>query len=264
MTIKAIKDFVESLYIDEFSISEPEEIDIEAIAFEQQAIVLERPLQGCEAMIIGAGDQATITVNSTSDITRRRFSIGHELGHWLKDRGKVGDLCSKSDMDNPCGASRSRENIANAYASELLIPTYLLKEHLGGSNLELDLISSIKSSFNASFMATLRRVITSNHHMGLFVMYRKDGTRRLFHKNSDLPGSFFPPQSVPKGSNIYELIFNNKDTGPDEVDGSVWCRESWADDSTVFEHAFHYHADEYISLVWWKDEEPIWQCIDSK
>lgn len=264
MTIKAIKNFVESLYVDEFAISEPSEIDIEAIAFEQKAVVLEKPLNGCEAMIIGAGDKATITVNSASDTPRKRFSVGHELGHWFKDRGKVGNLCSHNDMENPSGVARSRENIANSYASELLIPTYLLREQLTGSRLDLDLISSVKSDFDTSFMMTLRRVITSDHHMGHFVIYRKDGSRYLFDKHSDLPGCFYPTSTVPSGSKIHDLIINNVKSSPGEVDGSVWCRENWADDAAVYEHAFQYHDDMFISLVWWKDEEPIWQCISSK
>ncbi|MBU1392001.1 MAG: ImmA/IrrE family metallo-endopeptidase [Gammaproteobacteria bacterium] len=264
MTIKAIKDFVESLYIDEFAITDAKEIDIEAIAYEQQAIVLEKPLSGCEAMIIGAGDKATITVNSTSDKPRKRFSIGHELGHWFKDRGKVGNLCSHDDMVNPSGISRHRENIANSYASELLIPTYLLKTHLTSSRLDLDLMDSVKSTFDTSLMMTLRRIITSNHHMGHFVIYRKDGSRYLFDKNSSLPGCFFPTNTAPKGSKVHDLIFNGVKSTHGEVDGSVWCREGWADDATVYEQAFHYHDDMFISLVWWKDEEPIWQCINSK
>ena len=263
LTIKTIKDFVESLYVDEFAITEPSEIDIEAIAFEQQAVVLEKPLNGCEAMIIGAGNRATITVNSTSDAPRKRFSVGHELGHWFKDRGKVGNLCSHSDMENPKGYSRNRENLANSYASELLIPTYLLKNQLLESQLNLDLINSVKSAFNTSFMMTMRRIIASNHHMGHFVIYRKDGSRWLFSKNSSLPGCFYPESTVPSGSKIYDLIVNKIDSGPGEVDGHVWCREDWADNSTVYEHAFHYHNDLFVSLVWWKDEEPIWQCISN-
>ncbi|WP_342208191.1 ImmA/IrrE family metallo-endopeptidase [Shewanella xiamenensis] len=264
MTIKAIKDFVESLYIDEFAISEPREIDIEAIAYEHQAIVLERPLNGCEAMIIGAGDKATITVNSASDTPRKRFSVGHELGHWFRDRGKVGNLCSHCDMENPSGVSKHRENIANSYASELLVPSYLLKDHLAGSRLDLDLMSAVKSAFDTSFMMTMRRVITSDHHMGHFVIYRKDGSRYLFHKNSSLPGSFFPTSTAPEGSKIHDLIFRGVKSSAGEVDGNVWCRESWADDATVHEHAFQYHDNMFISLVWWEDEEPIWQCINNK
>ena len=92
---------VNSLYINELGITSPSEIDIEAIAFYKDAIVKNEPLTGCEARIIGAGDRAIITVNSKSDWERRRrFSIGHELGHWFKDRGKIGNLCSHDDMNS--------------------------------------------------------------------------------------------------------------------------------------------------------------------
>lgn len=53
---------------------------------------------------------------------------------------------------------------------------------------------------------------------------------------------------MPEGSKIYDLIVNGVISGPGEVDGSVWCREGWADDATVFEHAFHYHDDQFVKL----------------
>jgi len=62
LTIARIKQHVESLYIDRYGITSPTEIDIEAIAFDRSATVLQGQLTGCEAMIIGAGDKATITV----------------------------------------------------------------------------------------------------------------------------------------------------------------------------------------------------------
>jgi len=42
-------------------IIEPEDIDIEAIAFACGATILKEPLTGCEANIIGSGDKAVIT-----------------------------------------------------------------------------------------------------------------------------------------------------------------------------------------------------------
>lgn len=262
--IKKVREHVESLYIDELAITEPKEIDIEAIAFYMDAEVTEKRLTGCEAMIIGARNKAIITVNSNSNLERKRFSIGHELGHWIKDRGTIGNLCSKGDMDSPKGSTKNRENIANEFSSELLLPTYLLKEHIVGSSLGIGLISSVKEDFKTSLMATIRKVISTQYHMGFFAIYRKNGSRRLYQANNDLPYSFLPPNQVPKGSRVYELIFNNKDLGPGELDGDVWCKDQWANDSIVYEHSFHYHEDEFITLVWWQDEEPIWDCIQAQ
>ena len=73
----------------DLGITEPHEIDLDAIAWELGARVRYRPLHGCEARIVGSTDQAIITVNSRSSRRRQRFSVGHELGHWYYDRGRV-------------------------------------------------------------------------------------------------------------------------------------------------------------------------------
>ena len=90
-----IKSEVEKLYQGEFAISSPKEIDIEAIALCLGASIKYRPLKGCEARIVGVKNKAIISINSNSHPQRNRFSIGHELGHWMKHRGNVGNLCSK-------------------------------------------------------------------------------------------------------------------------------------------------------------------------
>src|SRR5437016_11425907 len=69
-------------------ITEPEDLDIEAIAYACGATIVPQPLTGCQANIIGFADRAIITVNSNSIPTRQRFSSGHELGHRRKDRGQ--------------------------------------------------------------------------------------------------------------------------------------------------------------------------------
>lgn len=77
------------LLLQELGITEPREIDLEAIAWTQGVHVRYRPLDGCEARIIGCGDRAIITVNDRSSARRQRFSIGHELGHWKWHRGRI-------------------------------------------------------------------------------------------------------------------------------------------------------------------------------
>ena len=67
-------------------ISEPGDLDIEAIAYYCGATILYESLTGCEATILGNGKKAIITVNQDGHPGRRRFSAGHELGHWMIDR----------------------------------------------------------------------------------------------------------------------------------------------------------------------------------
>ena len=66
--------------LQELGVTEPSEIDLEAIAFYVNARIRYRSLDGCEARIVGNADQAIITVNQNSQWRRKRFSIAHELG----------------------------------------------------------------------------------------------------------------------------------------------------------------------------------------
>ena len=94
--------------------------------------------------------------------------------------------------------------------------------------------------------------------------YKQSGTRRYFEKNSQLPVPFFPPKTMPHGSAIERLIHGEPLSGPLQIDGEIWCKDdALVRNATVYEHAFHYHEDEFITLVWWQDEEPIWQFIEA-
>ena len=105
--------------LQELGVTEPDEIDLEAIAFHAGARVRYRPLDGCEARIIGRGNAAIITVNAKSPYRRRRFSIAHELGHWHHHRGQ--SLVCRVEEYRPHHALSS-ERVADAYAADLLMP----------------------------------------------------------------------------------------------------------------------------------------------
>lgn len=262
MTNKKIITEVQNLY-HELGITEAKEIDLDAISYFKDAEVKRKPLTGCEARIIGGNDRAIITVNNMSPEERQRFSIGHELGHWFKDRGKIGNLCSKSDINDGCAKqSNSRENLANQFASEFLMPSYLLKQQLVNASFNIDVVSHLKSTFNTSFMVSLRKVISLNKFMGFWASYKICGNRKYFGKHDKLPYIFSPPKTVPEGSAIYNLINYGRNSGPIKVDADIWCKEDSCIDSYVHEHAFHYHDDEFITMIWWEDEEPIWSYLE--
>src|SRR5580704_11802217 len=106
------------------TVTEPKEIDLEAIAYHVGADVRRQPLDGCEARIIGYGDRAIITINARSSHRRNRFSIAHELGHWRHHRGQC--LVCRAEEVGPREAM-SPERIADNYASDLLLPHDLFR-----------------------------------------------------------------------------------------------------------------------------------------
>ena len=70
----------------DLGIQEPADIDIEAIAEDCGATIRYQPLSGCAARIMGYKDRAIITIDKDCYRPRQRFSGGHELGHWIRDR----------------------------------------------------------------------------------------------------------------------------------------------------------------------------------
>lgn len=75
--------------LSDLGISEPKDIMIEALAEYLGATIIYERLKGSAARILGIGNRAFITVDSESRRERQRFSAGHELGHWMIDRGKI-------------------------------------------------------------------------------------------------------------------------------------------------------------------------------
>jgi len=80
--------------------------------------------------VIALDHGAVIGVNSRHAAVRQRFSIGHELGHYLlghHDRFHI-DLGSSAEHGHPPGYDWESERSANDFAAELLMPTGLVHQ----------------------------------------------------------------------------------------------------------------------------------------
>ena len=96
-----------SVLLEDLGITEPDELDLAVIAQHCRATILYKPLEGCAARIAGNEDRAIITVDSNSPRERQRFSAGHELGHWMFDRGKVSLFPATRRFSYDSGPSRT-------------------------------------------------------------------------------------------------------------------------------------------------------------
>ena len=141
----------------ELGVTEPKEIDLEAIAWHVGCTVKYRELEGCEARILGAGNRAIITVSSSVSPTRKRFSLAHELGHWRHHRGRS-FVCRSDDISNRNRSATDPERVADGYAADLILPRYLLKPYLDKiKRPSIDEIIKLSEEFKTSFAATAIR-----------------------------------------------------------------------------------------------------------
>jgi IrrE N-terminal-like domain len=144
----------------ELGISDPADIELEAIAYCVGVEVQYRRLRSCEAQIIGFRDRAVVYVNPNTSPHRRRFSTGHEMGHWHHHRG-MSFVCRSSDIGKPLDEkSRDAERLADAYSGDLILPPFMVGprlERLG--DISFEGISELALLFKASVTATAIRAL---------------------------------------------------------------------------------------------------------
>src|SRR5437588_7450623 len=83
------------LLLSELQITDPVDIDIEAIAMTRSALVLDGGLSGAEARLTRSPKISFIRINAgVREPGRRRFAIAHELGHLLLQENSQFALCT--------------------------------------------------------------------------------------------------------------------------------------------------------------------------
>lgn len=100
----------------------PTELPIEVLAHMRKALVRPAPTTGARANVVRIADCAIVSVAGGLPDDQRRWAIAHELGHVELHPGVsyVG-LCTGEDMLlDYLGSGREQE--ANAFAAELLMP----------------------------------------------------------------------------------------------------------------------------------------------
>lgn len=84
----------------------------------------------CSGVLVRDGDRAVIGVNWAHHANRQRFTIAHEIGHFVLHEGEtyVDKGFSVNFRDLESGSGKKREEVqANAFAAALLMPAELVR-----------------------------------------------------------------------------------------------------------------------------------------
>jgi hypothetical protein len=161
----------------------------------------------------------SILVNQRSNSGRRRFTIGHELLHFLSPvhlpTSPDGFWCGRRDMTVSQVDSMDRhmrqESEANAFAIELLAPLKRIRSYLQGEP-DLAAVSSMSDEMDISKEAASRRYV-SCHEEILAVVFSRDG-RCLYADRS----KSFPQLSLRKNAALPELTVGTGVTGLSSIE----------------------------------------------
>lgn len=147
-----------------------------------------------EAAVVFPPDRskAVISVNSRQRPTRKRFSIGHELGHFLNvDHRPIegGILCSKEDLTSGLNQAANlhakQEWEANQFASHLLIRDAALETFIE-EDPNLDHILNLSDRCGTSKAASASRYIDASCS-DVAIVFAESGTVRYWLKSEGFP-----------------------------------------------------------------------------
>lgn len=191
----------------EYGIDSAKDIDLEAIAADRGITVKRRHLDGADARLVATPTAGIITVSSSTSEKRQRFSIGHEIGHWERDRkhGLV-SLCTKSDLAQHNQLARNSEAEANVFSADLILPPYIIAPKMQGKEASMDLILRLCDEFRASREATGIRVAKLTQSPAMIVVFGQHG-RKWVIKNSAWPHYVSPTNVVHHDSASMDLLF---------------------------------------------------------
>jgi Zn-dependent peptidase ImmA (M78 family) len=235
-----------------FGVTTPEEIDLEAIAYTQGVRIYYQPLDGCEARIIGIGNDAIVTVNNQCSVGRQRYSIGHELGHWKYHRGRR-LVCRSDEIDGLCDKVSTEEATADKYAASLLMPAYLFIPILRSyKKLDFDVIRKMAEIFQVSITAAAIRCIELGDAPAMVVCHTPH--KRGWFRRSSLASKWFPRSELQPESSAFDVLFKKTmnssiATHLRTISAEAWFDSYYACRYEVQEQTFKIGSNEVLTLL---------------
>jgi Zn-dependent peptidase ImmA (M78 family) len=142
-------------------------VDVRAIAQKQGVVVAPYDLGGSiSGVLVLKNGVATIGVNSENAESRQRFTIAHELGHYVLHRQSQEMFVDENFSvyfrdENSSTGEQTREIEANAFAAALLMPKEMLMKEVEEGKYDLDKeedVVKLAKCFSVSTMAMSYRI----------------------------------------------------------------------------------------------------------
>ena len=233
-----------SKIIEKYGVASSEHIRLKDIAFDLGVNVIEGNLKAAAASLVKIGKHATIRVSNDNFYEyRNRFSIAHELGHFVLKHGiSIQRVCSDEDMMN--WYKKSEETEANFFAGELILPKSLIEKRCDVAEVDFRPIKQLSKEFRSSLTATAIRFVRFCPEI-CAVVFSKDARVKWFYGSEDW-WPFIQIGSKLDARTVAYSFFKGK-TLPDdpiEVDADAWVEEDGLDE--IVEHSV---SSKYLNFV---------------
>lgn len=193
--------------------------------FSDQLVVKKQPFESLEGSLVRThgARKWTILLNSrVSNARRRRFTLGHELGHFMCHREIQERFEDSEDSLNNFHDSIERE--ANVFAAWLLMPANLLRSEFQSLNWETGTLRDIGNRFECSLQASALRYIQIFKNKPVGFVVSRDGMVLWASKSEKAPfmKSFCFGDELPEASQAAQHKSENEMCIERESVGYAW------------------------------------------
>jgi len=249
-------------------------VPIEELAIQLDIVQIEElGSDGFEGGLItdDARSSGIILVNRAANKGRRRFTIAHELGHFLipthKPKQGAEFMCSRSDMRNWSINDQDRyarmEAQANEFAALILMPPLFLRREMARfRDPNLDQIIILARVFDVSKEAAARAFAQYNDQP-IAIIVAKDGRINRIYRNSTRFPSMAVRQgdAIPAQSRLHTAMHAKADMA-EPVNGvaEAWLESNWGRRLPDLYEQVHLQRDGFALIMLWvevdqEDEE---------
>jgi Zn-dependent peptidase ImmA (M78 family) len=207
----------------ELQIVEPNEIDVENIAFYKNVEVCYEPLKGMDGSIVRQGASAVIKVNNNIGyIGQKRFVIAHELGHFfLHPDVRQMESVDSAQANNWSESQEREEYEANLFAAELLIPLQMIQSRIVGKEPSFKLIEALAEEFQTTLTSTAVQFIqATNEECALISCSNR--TRLWFMKSPGFSFSLLDENYVHGHSCAVEVNNEKRSSRSSQIEAAFW------------------------------------------
>lgn len=227
--------------------------DVLAIASALRVRVHEKVLDRCEGMLVRVKGTARGVIAIKSAIreeTRKRFTIAHELAHLLLPGHDDCGICSAAVIETWARDVRDKEQEANAFASELLMPLVLTRRLIGAAEPSFALIERVASTFRTSLTASGYRFASVTSH-SVALVWSQGGEVRWARKSEEFKEWLRLRETVDSRTFAADL-FQGKEVPPGfhPVAADAWLERAGADAAILEESRLLPGYGAVLTLLW--------------
>ena len=165
---------------------------------------------------------------------RRRFTIAHEIGHYVLPGHDVeSNVCDADDLVAIGKEADKFERAANKFAAEFVLPSLAVRRIVRKLGISFETIRFVSKQFEASFTAAAVQCVKAADHAALVMSKR--GIVTSFEKSQNF-GAYIEMGKLPEGSLAAQLVGSKQREKRGKVNAQVWV-DIGHDEFGIMEHS---------------------------